>query len=118
MNNQLALFNGDDGFSIRTSEGSGLIRGSILKFKNSTWYKGDAPFHHGNARFVINGVVVGWVKWEDGPDGKRLPKHVITEPGGYHPHREEMGDTDTSEWPISPMNGQAEDRGKTPDTCI
>ena len=88
----------DDGFAVAERGGTNLIKGTILKFADST-YKANkteivqqAP--QGPA-FVVVGIVTAWVHWKDGK-----PTHKITHTGQTHPYREDMGDLDQAEWPI------------------
>lgn len=97
MNKQLSLLP-DDGLTgviEKKASGSPII-GRLMKYKDGLYYV-DGNQHQSGGRYVVRGLVVAWVKWQDG----KPVDHKVTPTGGYHPDREELGDLDQSLWPIS-----------------
>jgi hypothetical protein len=86
-----------DGFSVPERSGSNLIRGIIIKFRDSTYLANkteelqQAP--HGPT-FVALGACTAWVRWKN----NKPVEHRITQPGQAHPWREDLGDDDQTEW--------------------
>jgi hypothetical protein len=100
QNNAVAVA---DGFDTVPDESRGVIRGEIVRYLDGHYVIGKTEPADGR-ELVVTGVTTAWVKWR-GKEGK----HRITEPGQYHPERDELGDLDQSNWEIG-----LDDRPKDP----
>jgi hypothetical protein len=92
-----------DGFDQEETGSNGLIRGTMLKFKDNEWLCNKIEFLPAGTKMTAIGVAMAWVKWVDGK-----AEHRTTEPGMRHPARHELGDLDQDAWPIG-LSGKPED---------
>jgi len=91
-----------DGFDEVPREGFGIIRGHIVQYADAHYLIGKTEPADGR-ELAVTGVTTAWDKWR----GKEV-EHRITEPGQYHPERDELGDLDQSIWEIG-LNGRSKD---------
>jgi hypothetical protein len=108
MTTELATINSNlpttDGFDVEETGSNSLIRGTMLKFKDSDWLAGKTEFLPAGTKVTAIGTVMAWVRWpEEGP-----PEHTVTQSGEKHPHRHQLGDLDKSLWPPG-LDGEPSD---------
>jgi hypothetical protein len=94
----------DDGFSVAEPTTGGLIKGSLLKFKDDAFLiNGTDHLPDDVAQFTAISMLTLWTRWENDK-----PLHKITRAGEIHPQRDELGDLDAAHWPKN-KNGERVD---------
>jgi hypothetical protein len=99
MSNDLKIYNSDnDGWQDAAQVAADpVIRGSLLKFASGLWTVGQNALNAAT-RLLAVGTAVGWVKWWGG----RPVKYRMRQPGESLLERENLGDTNPSNWEIGP----------------
>jgi hypothetical protein len=91
----------DDGWNDAAAEANErVIRGTILKFADWRWTKGEGIELEAGTQLVALGMARGWIKWVDGKPNYQLS--ILVLPGKPMPEREELGDLDKSKWEPGP----------------
>src|SRR5262245_31615711 len=91
--NIIAVSDGWDIVPQEKQETSGLIRGTIARFREREYVLDKLHNITGN-RYGLTGVSVLWVQWRGG----KPQEHRITQPGQQHPYREDLPDQDRALW--------------------
>jgi hypothetical protein len=91
-----------DGFDEVPREGTGIIQGDILQYLDGHYVIGKTEPADGR-EFAVMGVMTLWTKWV-----ANQAEHRITEPGHYHPERDELGDLDQTKWELG-LDGRPKD---------
>jgi hypothetical protein len=87
----------NDGFAVPEKSGGSAIVGKLVKFSVDGRFVVDKTEPMAaDTTLVAMAVVTAWVCWKDG----RLVEHRITQPGQYHPDREELGNLDEKAWEV------------------
>jgi hypothetical protein len=85
----------DDGFDVAEPVTGGLVKGSLLKFKDDAFLiNGSDHLPDDVTNFTVVGMLTMWVRWQD-----EKPTHRITQRGEVHPRRDELPDQDPAAWP-------------------
>jgi hypothetical protein len=94
----------DDGFELVATPTTSTFHAKRMSFKQGVyrWGSDQEVVPHGT-KFAVVKATEGWQRWEDGQVVQRIPR----EPGKRFPTREELGDTDKSQWPL--FNGEPSD---------
>src|SRR5262245_48388982 len=89
----------DDGWSDAAQEtGERMIRGKILKFADWRWIAGkEGEVVPDGTTLIALAAVAMWVRWQGG----KPVEHIVRQPGRRLPDREELSNTDESEWECS-----------------
>jgi hypothetical protein len=99
------LITTDDGWNDAAVEASErVLRGTLLKFSDWNWLRGKeaSPIEKGT-KLVALGTAAAWARWAGG----RPVEYRMRQSGKPLPDREELGNTDQSQWEPAPD-------GKTP----
>jgi hypothetical protein len=87
----------NDGFAVPEKSGGSAIVGKLVKFSVDGKFVVDKTEPMAaDTTLVAMAVVTAWVCWKDGSP----VEHRITQPGQYHPDREELGDLDEKTWEV------------------
>jgi hypothetical protein len=93
--NEVVRTGGGDGWDSHSSEGSGFIRGPMIKFADWRYTRGGEPFALADtSQFLAIDLAMAWVKFVEGEP----PVHVLQQRNGYLPDRNTLGDLDESKW--------------------
>ena len=97
-------FSGDDGFELVATPAGPNFRAVYMRFVKGTYELGAErePVPLGT-QFIVIAAKEGWARVVRGEDVRRVPR----EPGKPFPQRNELGDTDQSQWPL--FDGQPSD---------
>ena len=97
-------FSGDDGFELVGTPAGPNLRAVYMRFVKGTYELGAErePVPLGT-QFIVIGAKEGWVRLVRGEDVRRVPR----ESGKPFPQRNELGDTDQSQWSL--FDGQPSD---------
>ena len=97
-------FSGDDGFELVATPAGRNFRAVYMRFVKGTYELGAErePVPSGT-EFIVIGATESWVRLARGEAVRR----VLREPGKPFPQRNELGDTDQSQWPL--FDGQPSD---------
>jgi hypothetical protein len=94
----------DDGFDLVATPTTATSHAKRMVFKQGLYLRGpDKEVVPIGTRFVVVKANDGWQHWVDGRVVQRIPR----EPGKRFPIREELGDTDQSQWSV--FNGEPSD---------
>ena len=90
-------FSGDDGFELVGTPAGPNLRAVYMRFVKGTYELGAErePVPLGR-QFIVIAAKEGWARLVRGEDVRRVPR----EPGKPFPQRNELGDTDQSQWPL------------------
>jgi len=90
-------FSGDDGFELVATPAGRNFRAVYMRFVKGTYELGAErePVPSGT-EFIVIGATESWVRLARGEAVRR----VLREPGKPFPQRNELGDTDQSQWPL------------------
>jgi hypothetical protein len=94
MTNEVAISQYGDGFDVEEPVGTGLVRGSLLRFKDPDFLvNGSDHLPEDVTQFTVVSMTTCWTRWWN-----EQPTHVVTQPGQQHPRRDELGDLDEKLW--------------------
>jgi hypothetical protein len=94
MTNEVAIQYDSDGFDVMEPAGSGLVKGSLLRFKDDAYLIGGTDHMPEDiTELTVVSMTTCWTRWWN-----EQPTHVVTQPGQQHPRRDELGDLDESLW--------------------
>jgi hypothetical protein len=96
-----------DGFSVPERVGNNFIIGGMIKYHDHVYTLNKTePMPLGTVLVALN-IITAWVKWWD-----QLPvEHRVTQPGQFHPVRDDLPDQDKKKWQPG-LDGQPADPWK------